>query len=64
MDTSRSAALEALYAEVQGCQRCPLSMGRTNAVPGSGPLDAELMFIGEAPGFHEDQQGVPFVGAA
>lgn len=64
MDTSRSAALEALYAEVQRCQRCPLSMGRTNAVPGSGPLDAELMFIGEAPGFHEDQQGVPFVGTA
>jgi len=39
-------------------------MGRTKAVPGAGPVDALIMFIGEAPGFHEDQQGLPFVGAA
>ncbi len=64
MDTTRTAALEALYAEVRRCTRCPLHAGRTNAVPGSGPLGAEIMFIGEAPGFHEDQQGIPFVGAA
>ena len=42
----------------------PLHQGRTHAVPGDGPIDARIMFIGEAPGFHEDQQGVPFVGAA
>lgn len=64
MDASRTAALERLYTEVHGCTRCPLHTGRTHAVPGIGPLDAEIMFIGEAPGFHEDQQGVPFVGAA
>jgi len=64
MDTARNAALETLYAEVRRCTRCPLHAGRANAVPGAGPLDAEIMFIGEAPGFHEDQQGIPFVGAA
>jgi uracil-DNA glycosylase family 4 len=56
--------LEALAAEVARCTRCLLSRGRTKAVPGEGPEDAEIMFIGEAPGFHEDQQGRPFVGAA
>lgn len=64
MEITRTAALEALYAEVRRCTRCPLHSGRTHAVPGAGPLDAEIMFIGEAPGFHEDQQGIPFVGAA
>jgi len=54
----------ALYQEVRTCQKCILSEGRTNAVPGEGPEDAEIMFIGEAPGFHEDRQGRPFVGAA
>ena len=53
-----------LYNEIQVCQACILSQGRTNAVPGSGPEDAEIMFIGEGPGFHEDRQGEPFVGAA
>lgn len=53
-----------LYKKVQVCQECILSQGRTNAVPGEGPEDAELMFIGEGPGFHEDRQGRPFVGAA
>ena len=56
--------LEALSAEISRCTRCPLHRGRTKAVPGEGPEDAEIMFIGEAPGFHEDQQGRPFVGAA
>jgi len=46
------------------CTRCELAEGRTTVVYGSGHPDAELMFIGEAPGFHEDRQGVPFVGAA
>lgn len=64
MDKARTAALEALYADIHRCTRCPLHAGRANAVPGAGPLDADIMFIGEAPGFHEDQQGIPFVGAA
>ncbi len=60
----RQEALEALHREVERCTRCPLHIGRTHAVPGAGPVTAEIMFIGEAPGFHEDQQGIPFVGAA
>ncbi len=56
--------LDELYREVNQCQRCSLAKSRTKAVPGEGPEDAEIMFIGEAPGFHEDQQGRPFVGAA
>jgi uracil-DNA glycosylase len=55
----------AAYGElVAGCTRCPLASGRTQVVFGSGSPDADLMFVGEAPGFHEDKQGVPFVGAA
>jgi uracil-DNA glycosylase family 4 len=53
-----------LCKEIQVCQECILSQGRTNAVPGEGPEDADIMFIGEGPGFHEDRQGRPFVGAA
>lgn len=56
--------LEELNAQIRTCQRCRLSKSRTLAVPGEGPIDAKIMFIGEAPGFHEDQQGRPFVGAA
>lgn len=56
--------LTELYKEIAICQRCELSQGRTKAVPGEGPENAEIMFIGEAPGFHEDRQGRPFVGAA
>jgi uracil-DNA glycosylase len=53
------------YAEqVAGCTRCALAGGRTQVVFGSGDPAADLMFVGEAPGFHEDKQGVPFVGAA
>jgi uracil-DNA glycosylase len=49
---------------VVNCTRCALAQGRTQVVFGSGSPTAELMFVGEAPGFHEDRQGVPFVGAA
>ncbi len=56
--------LTELYKEIAVCQRCVLAQGRTKAVPGEGPEEADLMFIGEAPGFHEDRQGRPFVGAA
>ncbi len=53
-----------LYAEVSACPNCVLSRTRIKAVPGEGPVDAEVMFIGEGPGFHEDRQGRPFVGPA
>ena len=56
--------MEELYTEVRGCQRCALAKTRTLAVPGEGPLDSEVMFIGEAPGVNEDRQGRPFVGQA
>jgi uracil-DNA glycosylase len=49
---------------VAGCTRCALAEGRTQVVFGSGSPSSDLMFVGEAPGFHEDKQGVPFVGAA
>jgi DNA polymerase len=60
----RLARLEELKTEASGCTRCPLSEGRTQVVFGSGDPNADLMFVGEAPGFHEDKQGVPFVGQA
>jgi len=50
--------------EVEKCQKCPLYKKATQAVPGAGNPEAEVMFIGEGPGYHEDQQGLPFVGAA
>ena len=56
--------LEELGREVRACQKCILGRARTRAVPGEGPPDAKIMFIGEAPGYYEDQQGRPFVGAA
>ena len=59
-----SELLTAYKDETLGCTRCPLSATRTQVVFGSGDPNAELMFVGEAPGFHEDQQGVPFVGQA
>jgi len=60
----RRAALNAIAQEIKGCTKCPLCNGRTHAVPGSGRIDADIMFIGEGPGYHEDQQGLPFVGAS
>jgi uracil-DNA glycosylase family 4 len=56
--------LETLHEQIRVCTLCKLHAGRTNAVPGEGPARADIMFIGEAPGFHEDKQGRPFVGAA
>ena len=53
-----------LYERVRQCDLCPLARTRTHAVPGEGPLNAEVMFIGEAPGMNEDRQGRPFVGQA
>src|SRR3954471_5428468 len=60
----RRAELVELYREAVVCARCPLSKTRTKVVFGSGNADADLMFVGEAPGMHEDQQGLPFVGRA
>lgn len=60
----RQTKLDAIAREIAACQNCPLYKGRTRTVPGAGPVNADIMFVGEAPGFHEDQQGVPFVGAS
>jgi uracil-DNA glycosylase family 4 len=57
-------SLEVIGTEVRGCRMCRLSQTRTLGVPGEGSPTSEVMFIGEGPGFHEDQQGRPFVGAA
>ncbi len=57
-------ALAQIAKQVGSCRDCALSQGRTNAVPGEGNADAQIMFIGEGPGFYEDQQGRPFVGAS
>lgn len=58
------SVLSGLYAEIARCARCEIAKTRTNAVPGEGPEDAEVMLVGEAPGWHEDQSGRPFVGPA
>ncbi len=58
------AALDALHRECSACTACALAKGRTHVVPGEGPARAQIMFIGEGPGYHEDQQARPFVGAA
>jgi DNA polymerase len=60
----RRAELVGLYKEVQACERCPLHETRTKSVFGAGDADAEVMFVGEAPGAEEDRQGLPFVGRA
>ena len=64
MAADTELALLAYGDVVAGCTSCALAEGRTQVVFGSGSATAELMFVGEAPGFHEDKQGVPFVGAA
>src|SRR5512140_665840 len=61
---SAEAELAQVAKEVVVCKKCALSKSRKNAVPGVGPDKAEIMFIGEAPGFHENEKGLPFVGAA
>jgi uracil-DNA glycosylase family 4 len=58
------SALAELCGEIVACQDCELAKYRTKVVPGEGAEDAALLFIGEAPGWHEDQQGRPFVGPA
>lgn len=62
--TMEMQTLEQIAALVRACTRCGLAKGRRNAVPGEGPADARLLFVGEGPGYHEDQQGRPFVGPA
>ncbi len=59
-----AAALAAFEQQVSACTRCRLAQGRTQVVFGVGNPHADLMFVGEAPGFHEDKQGYPFVGQA
>ena len=61
---ARRAALEAIASEVRVCTKCRLAQTRTNAVPGEGRADTEVMLVGEGPGQTEDQQGRPFVGRA
>ncbi len=61
---ARAAALAALGAKAAGCTKCRLAGGRQTVVFGSGNPDADLMFVGEAPGAEEDRQGLPFVGRA
>ncbi len=58
------SVLNTLYAEIELCQQCDIAEFRTKVVPGEGAENAEILFIGEAPGWHEDQQGRPFVGPA
>ena len=58
------STLTELYQEIERCQDCELVKHRIKAVPGEGPEKANLFFIGEAPGWYEDQQGLPFVGPA
>ena len=64
VDAERSTALRDAAAEAAGCVRCPLAEGRTQVVFGEGNPDAELVLVGEAPGFHEDRDGRPFAGRA
>jgi DNA polymerase len=64
MAGDKAAELGRIADQVKACTLCRLHEGRTNAVPGAGSLDAEIMFIGEGPGFNEDKQGLPFVGAS
>ncbi len=62
--TDKTAALQELAEVIKSCTRCPLGATRLNAVPGEGNVNADVMFVGEGPGFDEDRQGRPFVGRA
>jgi uracil-DNA glycosylase len=64
VNVSPDDVLEQVAQEVAVCQKCQLHFGRKRAVPGEGPSNAKIMFIGEGPGFYENEQGRPFVGAA
>ncbi len=61
---SAEETIAQIAKEVSVCTKCALHEGRKKSVPGEGPANAEIMFIGEGPGFHENEQGRPFVGAA
>jgi uracil-DNA glycosylase family 4 len=63
-DTERQHIIDEIAEEIRVCTKCPLHQGRKHAVPGEGSCMAQVMFVGEAPGYHEDQQGRPFVGQA
>jgi len=58
------SALQTFHDSIKDCQKCALAAGRTQVVCGSGNAQAPIMFVGEAPGYYEDKEGVPFVGAA
>lgn len=64
MEDKKNEIINKLNTQIKVCQRCNLYKGTNNAVPGEGNLETKVMFIGEGPGFHEDQQGRPFVGQA
>lgn len=64
ISSSKDTSFHSVDERILKCQKCTLSQGKTNAVPGEGSLEAELMFVGEAPGRDEDLQGRPFVGRA
>jgi len=64
MPVTAEETLQQVAQEVSTCTRCSLHHSRKKSVPGEGPAHAEIMFIGEGPGFHENEQGRPFVGAA
>ena len=61
---SSAERMEAIRQKIRTCQECSLYQGRKHAVPGEGPVDSQVMFIGEGPGYHENEQGKPFVGQA
>jgi len=63
-DPDTRARLQVLAEEAAGCSRCELHRGRTKSVFGRGTPDTDLVFVGEGPGYHEDQEGLPFVGRA
>lgn len=62
--SSKEINLQLVAEEIGGCKKCPLHKTRTNTVPGSGDPESEILFVGEAPGQREDEQGIPFCGAA
>src|SRR5215510_9162323 len=64
MTMAAEEILAQIAKEVSACTNCALHSSRKKSVPGEGPAQAEIMFIGEGPGFHENEQGRPFVGAA
>lgn len=64
MPMGKEELMRKLEERIRKCRKCPLGNLRTNAVPGAGSYDAKVMFVGEAPGYWEDQKGLPFVGKA